>query len=108
MSRSRSAWALVLTSVAFFMGALDSLVVITALPAVHKEIGGSLSSLEWALNAYTVAVPAARSPAPDIGRSPGAGGAFISCPPPIRAPSSARALGPGLAGPSAARTAPGR
>ena len=58
MSRSRSAWALVLTSVAFFMGALDSLVVITALPAVHKEIGGSLSSLEWTVNAYTVAVAA--------------------------------------------------
>src|SRR6266851_1653127 len=67
MSRSRSAWALVLTSVAFFMGALDSLVVITALPAVHKEIGGSLSSLEWTLNAYTVAVAAGIITAAAIG-----------------------------------------
>jgi EmrB/QacA subfamily drug resistance transporter len=45
-------WALVLTSVAFFMVALDSLVVITALPAIHDEIGGSLSTLDWAVNAY--------------------------------------------------------
>ena len=67
MSRSRSAWALVLTSVAFFMGALDSLVVITALPAVHKEIGGSLSALEWTVNAYTVAVAAGIITAAAIG-----------------------------------------
>src|SRR5712691_567188 len=72
MSRSRSAWALVLTSVAFFMGALDSLVVITALPAVHKEIGGSLSSLEWTLNAYTVAVAAGIITAAAIGDRLGA------------------------------------
>ena len=58
MSRSRSAWALVLTSVAFFMGALDALVVITALPAVHRDIGGSLSALEWTINAYTVTLAA--------------------------------------------------
>lgn len=67
MSRSRSAWALVLTSVAFFMGALDSLVVITALPAVHKDIGGSLSSLEWTVNAYTVALAAGIITAAAIG-----------------------------------------
>ena len=66
-SRSRGAWALVLTSVAFFMGALDSLVVITALPAVHKEIGGSLSALEWTVNAYTVAVAAGIITAAAIG-----------------------------------------
>jgi MFS family permease len=41
-----------LTSVAFFMVALDALVVITALPAIHQEIGGSLSTLDWAVNAY--------------------------------------------------------
>ena len=67
MSRSRSAWALALTSVAFFMGALDSLVVITALPALHKEIGGSLSSLEWTVNAYTVTLAAGIITAAAIG-----------------------------------------
>jgi EmrB/QacA subfamily drug resistance transporter len=47
-------WALALTSVAFFMVALDALVVITALPAIRNGLGGSLSSLEWTVNAYTL------------------------------------------------------
>jgi EmrB/QacA subfamily drug resistance transporter len=47
-------WALALTSVAFFMVALDALVVITALPAIRNDFGGSLSSLEWTVNAYTL------------------------------------------------------
>ncbi len=66
-STSRSVWAVVLTSMAFFMGALDSLVVITALPAVHRDIGGSLSSLEWTVNAYTVALAAGIITAAAIG-----------------------------------------
>src|SRR5690348_15737522 len=50
----RPGWALALTSVAFFMVALDALVVITALPAIRAGIGGSLSTLEWTVNAYTL------------------------------------------------------
>jgi len=51
-------WALALTSVAFFMTALDALVVITALPAIHAGLGGSLSTLEWTVNAYTLTLAA--------------------------------------------------
>ena len=58
MKKTAAVWAVALTSVAFFMSALDNLVVITALPAVHREIGGSLSDLQWTLNAYTLAVAA--------------------------------------------------
>lgn len=47
-------WTLGLTSVAFFMVALDSLVVVTALPAIHRGIGGSISTLEWTVNAFTL------------------------------------------------------
>jgi len=47
-------WALVLTSAAFFMVALDALVVITALPTIHRDLGGSVSTLEWTVNAYTL------------------------------------------------------
>jgi EmrB/QacA subfamily drug resistance transporter len=43
---------LALTSISFFMVALDSLVVVTALPAIHRAIGGSIATLEWAVNAY--------------------------------------------------------
>jgi EmrB/QacA subfamily drug resistance transporter len=57
-TRSAAVWAVALTGVAFFMSALDNLVVITALPAVHREIGGTLSDLEWTVNAYTLAVAA--------------------------------------------------
>ena len=51
-------WALALTSVAFFMTALDTLVVITALPAIHADFGGSVSTLEWTVNAYTLTLAA--------------------------------------------------
>ncbi len=51
---ARHGWALVLTSVAFFMTALDSLVVVTALPAIHAGVGGSIGTLEWTINAYTL------------------------------------------------------
>ena len=65
--RSQGAWALALTSVAFFMGSLDALAVITALPAIHREIGGRLSTLEWTVNAYTLAVAAGIVTAAAIG-----------------------------------------
>jgi len=53
-----AAWALALTSVAFFMTSLDALVVITALPAIHAGLGGSFSTLEWTVNAYTLTLAA--------------------------------------------------
>ena len=43
---------LLLTSVAFFMVSLDALVVVTALPAIHRSIGGAIGTLEWSINAY--------------------------------------------------------
>src|SRR5215472_10156782 len=51
---SQKIWTLGLTSVAFFMVALDSLVVVTALPAIHRDLGGSISTLEWTVNAFTL------------------------------------------------------
>lgn len=57
-SRSRPAVSLLLTSVAFFMVALDALVVITALPVIHAQLGGSMATLEWAVNAYGLAFAA--------------------------------------------------
>ncbi len=53
-AHSQRSWALVLTSVAFFMTALDALVVVTALPAIHASLGGSVATLEWTVNAYTL------------------------------------------------------
>lgn len=52
--RSPAVWALVITSVAGFMAALDNLVVTTALPSIRASLGGELEDLEWTVNAYTL------------------------------------------------------
>ncbi|TVL93613.1 DHA2 family efflux MFS transporter permease subunit [Streptomyces sp. SAJ15] len=52
--RGDAVWALVVTSVAGFMAALDNLVVTTALPAIREDLGGGLADLEWTVNAYTL------------------------------------------------------
>jgi MFS family permease len=59
---TRTGWALLLTSVAFFMVTLDSLVVVTALPAIHRELGGQVSTLEWAVSAYLRFLPWTATP----------------------------------------------
>jgi EmrB/QacA subfamily drug resistance transporter len=45
---------LLLTAVSFFMVSLDALVVVTALPAIHRSVGGSIGTLDWAVNAYAL------------------------------------------------------
>ena len=55
MTRNRSAaWTFAITAIALFMVALDNLVVTTALPVIRKDLGSSLSDLEWMVNAYTL------------------------------------------------------
>ena len=71
-------WTLALTSVAFFMVALDSLVVVTALPAIHREIGGSISTLEWTVNAFTLTYAAGIITAAALGDRLGRRLIFIS------------------------------
>ncbi|NGO10020.1 MFS transporter [Streptomyces sp. HC44] len=53
-SRGSTAWALVITSVAGFMAALDNLVVTTALPSIREDLGGGMEDLEWTVSAYTL------------------------------------------------------
>jgi EmrB/QacA subfamily drug resistance transporter len=54
-SATRAAWTLAVTGAALFMTALDSLVVGVALHSIRLDLGGSLESLEWTVNAYTLA-----------------------------------------------------
>jgi EmrB/QacA subfamily drug resistance transporter len=54
MAMARRIWTLTLTSVAFFMVSLDALVLVTALPAIHRDLGGSIATLEWTVNAFTL------------------------------------------------------
>jgi len=53
--KTRAGWTLALTGAALFMTALDNLVVGVALPSIRADLGGSLESLEWTVNAYTLA-----------------------------------------------------
>ncbi|MHA5050116.1 DHA2 family efflux MFS transporter permease subunit [Streptomyces sp. SD15] len=52
--RGGAGWALVITSIAGFMAALDNLVVTTALPSIREDLGGALHDLEWTVSAYTL------------------------------------------------------
>src|SRR6476620_7905264 len=52
--KNRTLWTFVITSVALFMVTLDNLVVTTAIPMIRTDLGASLESLEWTVNAYTL------------------------------------------------------
>ena len=51
---SRKSLALFGLSLGYFMVLLDTTIVTVALPSIHADMGGTLSSLEWVVNAYTV------------------------------------------------------
>ncbi|MDO9354333.1 MAG: MFS transporter, partial [Solirubrobacteraceae bacterium] len=53
--RSAAVTTIAVTSVAVFMTSLDNLVVGVALPSIRTSLGGSIESLEWTVNAYTMA-----------------------------------------------------
>ena len=54
----RLGWVVGLTSTAYFMVVLDTVVVITALPHMQRDLHVSLASLQWTLNAYGIAFAA--------------------------------------------------
>src|ERR1700754_4951131 len=49
-----SRWVLALASLASLMVALDTLVVTTALSTIRVDLGASIASLEWTINAYNL------------------------------------------------------
>jgi EmrB/QacA subfamily drug resistance transporter len=50
----RRGWTLAIVSIGLFMVVLDNLVVTVALPSIHRDLGASIQSLEWTVNAYTL------------------------------------------------------
>ncbi|HJW21186.1 MAG TPA: DHA2 family efflux MFS transporter permease subunit [Candidatus Limnocylindrales bacterium] len=52
--RSSAVWTFAITALALFMVSLDNLVVTMALPVIRRDLGASLSDLEWTVNAYTL------------------------------------------------------
>jgi EmrB/QacA subfamily drug resistance transporter len=55
---NRLGWVLGLTSTAYFMVVLDSLVVITALPKMQRDLHAGLAALQWTVNSYGIAFAA--------------------------------------------------
>jgi EmrB/QacA subfamily drug resistance transporter len=51
-------WILGVTSTAYFMVVLDSVVVIVALPRMQESLHVGLSTIQWTLNAYNIAFAA--------------------------------------------------
>ncbi|HEY5977481.1 MAG TPA: MFS transporter [Solirubrobacterales bacterium] len=54
----RKWWTLVLISIATFMLLLDITVVNVALPDIQRDLGASLSSLQWVVDAYSLTLAA--------------------------------------------------
>jgi EmrB/QacA subfamily drug resistance transporter len=57
-ARPHLGWVLGLTSTAYFMVVLDSVVVITALPRMQLDLHVGVASLQWTLTAYNIAFAA--------------------------------------------------
>jgi EmrB/QacA subfamily drug resistance transporter len=55
---TRLRWVLGLMATAYFMVVLDSLVVITALPQMQRDLHADLTSLQWTVNSYGIAFAA--------------------------------------------------
>jgi EmrB/QacA subfamily drug resistance transporter len=51
----RRGWTLAIVSIGLFMMVLDNLVVNVALPSIRRDLGASIQTLEWTVNAYILA-----------------------------------------------------
>ncbi|WP_125572925.1 MFS transporter [Levilactobacillus huananensis] len=54
----KSRWILLLTSLGFFMAMMDAMIVTTASIAIRSDFHISVSTLQWALNAYNITIAA--------------------------------------------------
>jgi EmrB/QacA subfamily drug resistance transporter len=58
IGRGGLGWVLALTSTAYFMVALDALVVVTALPRMQQDLHVGFSAMQWTVNSYGIAFAA--------------------------------------------------
>ncbi|MEU5394844.1 MFS transporter [Streptomyces tibetensis] len=105
--RGGAAWALVITSVAGFMAALDNLVVTTALPSIREDLGGGLHDLEWTVSAYTLTFAVLLMFGAALGDRFGRRRLFIAGLAVFTGASSAAAMAPGIDSLIAARAVQG-
>ncbi|MFF7642123.1 DHA2 family efflux MFS transporter permease subunit [Streptomyces canus] len=105
--RGGAVWALVITSVAGFMAALDNLVVTTALPSIRDDLGGALHDLEWTVSAYTLTFAVLLMTGAALGDRFGRRRLFLTGLTVFTGASAAAALAPGIDSLIAARAVQG-
>jgi EmrB/QacA subfamily drug resistance transporter len=106
-ARPHLGWVLGLTSTAYFMVVLDSVVVITALPRMQRDLHAGLASLQWTLTAYNIAFAAGIITAAAVGDRFGRRRIFTIGLAVFTAASAACALAPDASELIAARTVQG-
>jgi EmrB/QacA subfamily drug resistance transporter len=104
---SKSTWVLVLASIANLMGALDAMVVTTALVRIGRDFGASIETLEWTVNAYTLSFAAFFLLAAALGDRFGRRRMFVAGLLLFAAASAACAVAPGIGWLIAARAVQG-
>ncbi|MGW0585375.1 DHA2 family efflux MFS transporter permease subunit, partial [Streptomyces sp. NPDC002920] len=100
-------WAVVITSMAGFITALDNLIVTTALPSIREDLGGGLEDLEWTVSAYTLTFAVLLMFGASLGDRFGRRRLFAIGLALFTAASAAAALAPGMGELIAARAAQG-
>ena len=103
----RSVATLVVVSLALFMVVLDNLIVTVALPAIRADLGATLESLEWTINAYTLAFAVVLLPGAALADRFGRRRLFLGGLALFTAASAAAALAPTAGALLAARTVQG-
>ena len=107
MGTSRLRWVLALTSLAYFIVVLDSLVVVTALPRMQQDLHAGLATLQWTVNAYGIAFAAGIITAAALGDRFGRRRVFITGLALFTLASAACAVAPGATALIAARAVQG-
>jgi EmrB/QacA subfamily drug resistance transporter len=103
----RTGATLAIVSLALFMVVLDNLIVTVALPAIRADLGATLQSLEWTINAYTLAFAVTLIPGAALGDRFGRKRLFLAGLSLFTLSSAAAALAPDTAALVAARALQG-
>ena len=75
--RAPAAWVIVAIALPTLMTSLDSLVVTIALPVIHRDLGASVTELQWFVNAYTLTYAALILPTAALGDRLGRNRQFV-------------------------------
>jgi len=106
-SPRRAAAVLAVTGAALFMIVLDNLIVVSTLPAIQRSLHGSLSSLEWIVDAYILSFGVLILSGAALGERFGRRRMFVVALVLFSAASAAGALAPSIGALTAARAVQG-